>query len=478
MAISYAEARALLEAHGQSQVLRFWPTLPAAQQQELLAQIASLDFESVSRMRRLLAARHDAAGAGEIRPADVLSLSGRERDRAGRAGKRALRAGEVGVILVAGGQGTRLGFGGPKGLFPIGPITGRSLFEIQAKKILARERRFGAPLPLYVMTSESNDGPTRDFFAANGSFGLSPERVRFFSQGMWPALSAEGRIILDRPDHIFLGPDGHGGVLAALRNRGMLADMDRRGLRTLFYLQVDNPLVDVADPVFIGAHLLHDADLSLKVCAKRDPEEKLGVYVLRNGRPAVVEYTELSHRQKYAGAPDGRLRFRFGSVAIHVFALPFLRKEAEAELPLHIAHKKVPFCDDRGRPVRPDQPNAYKFERFVFDALSDAERVVALEFERREEFSPVKNASGEDSPETVRRDLTEKFASWLETCGAVVPRDAAGRSRHRIEIAPCFALSRDELGAKIGKGFRVTSDLLLGDQPASGAATTRKPIVS
>jgi len=278
---------------------------------------------------------------------------------------------------------------------------------------------------------------------------------------MWPAMDANGRIVLDRPDHLFMSPDGHGGILAAMRRRGVLDDMAARGLTTLFYFQVDNPLVEIADPVFIGLHNLRSADMSVKVCPKRDPDEGLGVVVERDGRLAVVEYSELTSEQKRATLPDGRLKFRAGSVAIHVFSLAFLRREAAADLPLHVAHKKVPFCDDRGRTVRPDKPNAYKFEKFIFDALPDANTAVILEFRREDEFSPVKNASGSDSPDTSRRDMTRKFARWLEECGAAVSKDSDGNPAHRIEIDPCFAASAAELKRKLPAGFKLTGDALL-----------------
>jgi len=378
-----------------------------------------------------------------------------------RAGESALRAGKVGVLLVAGGQGSRLGFEGPKGVFPVGPVSDASLFEIHAHKVLALERRYGGGVPLYIMTSDTNDAATREFFAANRYFGLSPERVVFFMQGMWPALTADGRIVLDAPDHVFLSPDGHGGILSALKASGTLDDMIRRGLETLFYFQVDNPLVEVADPAFIGLHRLQMADVSVKVCAKRDPDEGLGVVVSRGVRQAVVEYTELTPEQKHARSADGELVFKFGSVAIHVFSLAFLKREVESGLPIHVAHKKVPYCDASGRLVKPDKPNAFKFEKFIFDTIPDASRVLNVAFAREDEFSPVKNASGADSPATTKRDQVRKFARWLEAAGVSVPRGCDGESLHPIEIDPLYALDAAELKATLPKGFAISGPVLL-----------------
>lgn len=459
--MDYAEAKAILRENGQDHLLRFWGTLTEQQQNGLLTQIALLDFAGIRRMQSLLGTGGDAPSAQAVAPACVLELPPVERGKAYVAGEEALAAGKVGVLLVAGGQGSRLGFDGPKGCYPVSPVSNATLFEIHAKKIRALERKYRAQVPFYIMTSRANDGETREFFRAHGFFGLDSERVAFFTQQMWPALSGDGKVMLERPDRIFMSPDGHGGVLAALRAGGMLADMARRGLETVFYFQVDNPLVDIADPVFIGAHRAGGMDISLKVCAKRDPEEGLGVVVEQNGRNALLEYTELSEEQKHARLADGALRFRFGSVAIHVFSVSFLAAMAEADLPLHVAHKKVPYCDDTGRTVVPDAPNAHKFEKFIFDVVPHADRALNLAFDRADEFSPVKNASGNDSPETARRDMCRKFTRWLTACGVDVPRDADGDPLYPIEIDPCFALSADELKGKIPAGFRVTGNTLL-----------------
>ena len=461
------EARALLDAHGQGHVMRFWDTLDAVRRADLLAQIDTLNFENIAYMKSQIEAAGAAPAAALLAPAPVIELAEVTRrtaaDDVAARGRAHLAAGKVGVILVAGGQGSRLGYDGPKGCYEIGPISGASLFEIHARKILALERRFGTEVPFYIMTSDVNDAPTRAFFAEHAWFGLDPARVQFFVQGMWPALWPDGRIILDEPGHIFMSPDGHGGTLSALRDRGMLDDMRTRGLETLFYFQVDNPLVEIADPTFVGLHLATGADISVKVCAKRDPGEGLGVVARAGDRDLIVEYTELTDAQKTARTADGRLRFLFGSVAIHVFARTFLEQEAAARLPLHVAHKKVPYCDDDGAPVKPDAANAYKFEKFIFDVLPDAKVCTHVEFSREEEFSPVKNAEGNDSPATCRRDMMRKFARWLMAVGVAVPVDADGTPRYRIEIDPCFAPGPDELRGKVD-GLVVDGDLLLTEE--------------
>ncbi len=465
--MDYQTATQLLGKHGQMHVFKFWKQLSADQQAALLAQIAEIDFDTVGRIRALLSgspAGHDAPASCTgmaLAPAPVTELAAAEAAAATGEGEDALRRGQVGVILVAGGQGTRLGYDGPKGTYTLAPLSGASLFEIHARKILALERRFKARIPFYIMTSQANDADTRRFFAEHGHFGLDPEGVQFFAQGMLPGFWPDGRMVLEAPGRLFTAPDGHGGVLSALARTGMLADMRRRGLSTLFYFQVDNPMVDVADPAFIGLHLARGAEMSLKVCAKRDPAEGLGVVVACNGRHAVVEYTELTEEQKHARRPDGELLYKYGSVAIHVFSLAFMERETSAGLPLHQAHKKVPHCDDHGNTVKPAKPNAYKFEKFIFDALPDAARPLVLAFAREDEFAPVKNAEGSDSPATSRHAMMEKAARWLTACGVAVPRDAKGCLSVKLEIDPAYARSPSELRARLPKEFAVTGDVWL-----------------
>lgn len=466
--ISHKKAVELLAGNGQSHVLRFWARLGRKERASLLAQIDRLDFAGIARMKQALARSGDLAAAEDIKPATVLKPSAAERRRARCAGEKALGEGKVGAILVAGGQGSRLGFDGPKGCFAISPISGATLFEIHCRKILALERKYRCAIPFYIMTSRDNNVATRTFLADNRYFGLRSERVLFFVQGMWPALDAEGHVILDNPWHIFMSPDGHGGTLSALGESGMLDDMARRKLTTLFYFQVDNPLVEIADPVFIGLHNMYKADMSVKVCGKRDPEEGLGVVVESAGKNRIVEYTELTAGQKHARTRSGQFKFNAGSVAIHVFSLGFLRRAAALPLPLHVAYKKVPFCDARGRKVKPAAPNAFKFEKFIFDALPRARRSVILEFLRQDEFSPVKNAAGNDSPETVRKDMVRKFAGWFEQCGIKVPRGRAGDPEHLIEIDPCFAVDAAELRRKLPAQFRIKGNVVLRCQAESG----------
>ena len=351
----------------------------------------------------------------------VSELHGAELRAAIAAGEAELAAGRVGVLLVAGGQGSRLGFDGPKGAYPIGPITGAPLFYFHARKVLALSRRYNTHIPLYVMTSQANNADTVAHFEKHGWYGLDKRDVIFFAQGMWPGMTADGKIILDAPGHVFMSPDGHGGMLSALKANGCFEDMRRRGVKTLFYFQVDNPLVNVAEPAFIGIHTLDKSEYSLKLCAKRSPREGLGMVVRRNGHFDMIEYTEMTAEMNNRRTADGDLYFKYGSPAIHVFDREFLEKEAAKDMPLHLAHKKIAAIDRAGRKVAPSEPNGYKFEKFIFDILPDAKRVTCVAFDRRDEFAPVKNADGKDSPASCRDALRAKWRRQLAEIHVAVP---------------------------------------------------------
>ena len=450
----------LLEENNQQHLLNFWEKLGENSRSKLLAQIMEIDFDSVKRMRELLSKAGGKIQHDDIEPAEVFELNDAKRSELKLIGEKAIKENTTAVLLVAGGQGSRLGFDGPKGMYPIGPVSGCSLFCIHARKILALERKYKAQIPFYVMTSQANNAVTEEFFEKNDYFGLNRERVKFFSQGMWPALFADGRIVMDAPDNIFRSPDGHGGVLSALQKTKMFSDMRDRGVRTIFYFQVDNPMVNVLDPAFVGIHIREKADISVKVCTKRNAQEGLGVVVRKNGRNAVVEYSELTTEQKEARRPDGRLKFLYGSVAIHIFSLSFMEREAEVALPLHLAHKKVPYCDSDGRTVIPDKPNAYKFEKFIFDVIPDASKAINIAFDREEEFAPLKNAAGDDSPATCKAALTAKYSRWLEYAGVLVPRDKDGY-KYQVEIDPVFAVCKEDLKGKLSAGFKVSEDTFL-----------------
>ena len=441
--MEFTDAKTVLETNGQGHVLAFWDTLSADERAALLDQIATLDFAAIARMQGILNdAGTPAAAAGTFEPAPVEVPEGDALTACVAKGEELLRGGKVAALLVAGGQGSRLGYEGPKGAYPIGPITDRSLFWFHARKILGLNRTYNTRVPFYIMTSDTNDAATRAHFEENDYFGLPREDVFFFVQGMWPALTPEGKIILDKPGHIFMSPDGHGGMLAALDRSGALEDMGKRGIEQVFFFQVDTPMVAIADPSFVGIHAAKGADMTLKVCKKRDAHEGMGVVVIREGHYAMVEYSELSDEQMERTNADGTLWLAYGSPAIHMFSYAFLKAEAARAMPLHLAFKKIAMVNEAGEIVKPEKPNGYKFEKFIFDVIPNAKTLACLDFDREQEFSPVKNAEGNDSPATTKRDLQKKWRAWLEAAGVTVPADTL------IEIDPAYALDAAQLKAK------------------------------
>ena len=348
---------------------------------------------------------------------------------------------------MAGGQGTRLGYDGPKGTYPVTPLRRKPLFQVFAEKIRAAGLRYGRPLHWFIMTSHANHAATEAFFAANACFGLDSARVHFFRQGRMPAVGFDGKILLETPGSIALSPDGHGGSLRALERSGALDLMKREGIDTLSYFQVDNPLVRCIDPTFIGWHVMRGSEMSSKMVPKAYAEEKVGHFCVQDGKSVVVEYSDLPMAMQRETDAEGQLRYLAGSIAIHVLDREFVRRMASgadgAALPFHRADKKIPTVDATGAAVKPAKANGVKFEMFVFDALPFAQHPVIIETLRADDFSPVKNADGVDSPQTCRDDQLRQFARWLKANGAAVATDASGRPEVALEVSPLFGYDED-----------------------------------
>ncbi len=451
-------------AAGQGQVFAFWDRLPAAAQQELLAQAAEVDLAEVERLNRTLVLKSGGATADltDLSPAPYERLpvnggSSAKWAEAQAAGEAALRAGRVAAFTVAGGQGTRLGYDGPKGTFAVTPLRKKPLFQVFAEKIKAVGLRYGRPLHWFIMTSHANHAQTEAFFVQHKYFGLDAGRVHFFRQGRMPAVDFAGRILLETPGTLALSPDGHGGSLRALHRSGALDLMKAEGIDTISYFQVDNPIVRCVDPAFIGFHLLAGSEMSSKMVPKAYPEEKVGHFCIQRGKLVVVEYSDMPLAMQRETTPAGDLRYNAGSIAIHVIDREFARRLAggsmekgegrreneggNAEvpvLPFHRADKKIATVDAAGQPVKPEKANGVKFEMFVFDALPFARNSVVIETGRADEFSPVKNAEGVDSPQTCRDDQLRQFARWLKAVGAHVETDATGLPAAAVEFSPLF----------------------------------------
>lgn len=448
-----AALRTAFENAGQGHVFAHWDQLDEAARQSLAEQAAFIDLEEVQRLVDTL-----VKGSGEgaqslagLEPAPyiVRPEHGGEKaqwEKAREEGEKVLRAGQVAAFTVAGGQGTRLGYDGPKGTFPVTPVRGLTLFELFAKKIRAAEKRFETTIPWFIMTSPANHGQTVAFFKKKGFCGLSKENVYFFSQGTMPAVDADGKILLEAPDRIALSPDGHGGSLRALVRSGATAAMQERGIEVLSYFQVDNPLVCAIDPAFIGFHRMMDSEMSSKMIPKAYAGEKVGHFCVQDGKTIVVEYSDLPQAMQEETDGHGNLRFLAGSIAIHILSRAFVEKIGKGDdpamrLPFHKAHKKVPALQPDGTTLKPAEPNGYKFEMFVFDAIPFARNPLVVETLREEEFSPVKNAEGKDSPQSAREDQLRAYARWAIHSGVMVGMAdvESGLPAYPFEISPLFA---------------------------------------
>jgi len=450
----------LLKEHNQSHLLAFWEQLKPAQRQNLLAQIEELDFSKVDdwvakyvRETASVPIPADFAPAPSYSPVPSGPQQQRKYAQARELGEQLISAGKVAALVVAGGQGTRLGFDGPKGNFPISPVKNKTLFQIFAETTAAVSQKYNTACPWYIMTGPLNHAETKEIFRSNDYYGLDGKDVFIFEQGTLPNFSFDGKILLAGKADIAYSPDGHGGSLKALYKSGRLEDMKKRGVEFISYWQVDNPLVHIFDPLFIGLHALDQAEMSSKAVIKTGPKERVGNFCLVDGKVTVIEYSDLSVSQAKMRNADGSLLFELGSIAIHIINRAFVEKlNAEGfSLPLHKAVKKIPHIDRQGRLVEPDEPNGIKLESFVFDALPLASRSIILQTLRSQEFAPTKNATGVDSVETTRQMMVARAADWLESAGVTVPREPDGFIDCLIEIAPSFALEKDDIKAKLNR---------------------------
>ena len=482
------QLQSTFRAAGQGQVFAFWDSLAPGERAALASQAAEIDLAEVERLNRTLVFPQGGAGADLAgltpAPSERLPENGGDAAKwaaAKVAGEAALRAGRVAAFTVAGGQGTRLGYDGPKGTFAVTPLRKKPLFQVFAEKIKAVGLRYGKPLHWFIMTSHANHGQTEAFFVANKFFGLDRGHVHFFRQGLMPAVGFDGKILLETKSSIALSPDGHGGSLRALQRSGSLDLMEKVGIDTISYFQVDNPIVRCIDAAFIGFHLQARSEMSSKMVPKAYAEEKVGHFCRQDGKVVVIEYSDMPMAMQRETNPDGSLRYSAGSIAIHLIDREFARRMAGNSslavdgcqlsgqagpttssqqpptgasslagppLPFHRADKKIATIDAAGRAVKPAQANGVKFEMFVFDALPFARNSIVIETARADDFSPVKNAGGVDSPQTSRDDQLRQFARWLKAVGAAVETDATGLPKVGVEISPLFGYDADSFAER------------------------------
>ncbi|CDW53406.1 UDPGP domain containing protein [Trichuris trichiura] len=369
-------------------------------------------------------------------------------------GMDAIAKGQVAVILLSGGQGTRLGSAEPKGFYNVGLPSGKSLFQLQAERLLRlqsmasdRSGQKVANITWCIMTSQLTEHSVKAFFKTHDYFGLSPSQMIFFTQSLMPCFDNNGKVILDARDHIAVAPDGNGGLYEALKKEGVLDVLSAKGIRYVHVYCVDNILVRVADPWFIGFCRRMDADCAVKSVERHNPFEPIGVICQKDGKPAVVEYSEISQQLAQQKDSNGRLLLSQGNIANHLFTLSFLQQVAknDCQLPYHMARKKIPFLSTDGRLVTPDKANGFKLEKFIFDVFPYSKKFAVLEVNREEEFSPLKNADSAkvDCPTSCRRDLYNLHRRWVEA--AAGRSFEAGDSTIVCEVSPLLSYAGENI---------------------------------
>lgn len=399
------EAKNKLSQYGQEHLLQYYDTLTSQQQQELLSQIADTDFSVL----RQIGQEQTHGGKGVISPIRALPLSeiNQKRDTYEETGIMAIRSGKVGAVLLAGGMGTRLDSDNPKGMYDIGVTKPMYIFERLICNLMDVVRQSGNFIHLFVMTSDKNHEATTRFFKEQEYFGYEEAYIHFFKQDMAPAATYDGKVFLEETYRLATSPNGNGGWFSSMKNAGLLDIIHKEGIEWLNVFAVDNVLQRIADPCFIGATITENRSVGAKVVRKNHPDEKVGVMCLKDNHPSIVEYYELTPELRDAKDEQGEPAYNFGVI------LNYLFKEAELEnicgrtLPLHIVEKKIPHIDENGSPIKPDEPNGYKFETLILDMIQMMDTCLPFEVERKKEFAPIKNKTGVDSVESARA-LLEK----------------------------------------------------------------------
>ncbi len=409
--INKEEAEAKLKKYGQEHLLNHFDKLDETTQAELLKQIENIDFELVNSLYRT-ADKIDTSDdeISHMEYSDKYKLKDKYKEYE-EIGKKAIKEGKLAAVTMAGGQGTRLGFDGPKGAYDIGLDSHKSLFELLCDNLKEGEEKYGVRVPWFIMTSEENNDQTIKFFEKNKFFGYKKDKdIFFFKQGQLPMVDTEGKVLLNEEGIIKLAANGHGGIYEALVKNGMTNKMKEMGVEWVFIGGVDNCLAKMVDPLFVGMAIDKQVTVACKSVVKDNPHEKVGVFCKRNGKPSVIEYSEITDEMAEAVDEDGELLYGESNLLCNLFDVNAVERMGSMPLPYHIAYKKAKYLDQNGEIVVPDSPNAYKFESFLFDTFGTLDEMLVLRVKREEEFAPVKNAdsAGVDCPSTARK-LYENF---------------------------------------------------------------------
>ena len=400
-----------LKKYSQEHLLNNFENLSEEKQKRLLEQIENIDFDLIKKLYDTTQNITTEIQDAEIKPIEFLDKEKLYDDykKYKEIGEKAIRAKKLAAVTMAGGQGTRLGHDGPKGTYDIGLESHKSLFELLSDGLKEQGKKYGVIIPWFIMTSRENNDATVEFFAKHRYFGYEKDKnIFFFKQGELPMIDTEGKILIGEDGLIKEAANGHGGIYEALVKNGMTKKMRELGVEWVFIGGVDNCLVKMVDPVLMGIAIDKNVTAAGKSVVKANPQEKVGVFCKRNGRPSVVEYTEIPEEMSEATDENGNLIYGESHILCNLFNIDAIERMGSKPLPYHIAFKKATYIDKDGNKVVPDGPNAYKFEAFLFDAFGELDDMAILRVKREEEFAPVKNATGTDSPETAR-ELYRKF---------------------------------------------------------------------
>ena len=399
------QAKEKLAVYGQEHVLKYYEELDPQEKQALLDQIDATDMSILDACKN----KEDLVQKGVITPLAAMQLDEIEAGRASfeAAGVEAIKAGKIGAVLLAGGMGTRLGSDDPKGMYNIGKTRDLYIFECLMNNLLEEVRRADTWIHLFIMTSDKNHQSTTTFLKEHDFFGYKEEYIHFFQQAMAAATDYNGKIYLEEKGKLSTSPNGNGGWFVSLRNAGLLDVIHEKGVEWLNIFAVDNVLQRIADPCFIGATIEKNCAVGAKVVRKNAPDEKVGVICLEDGKPSIVEYYELTEELMNAKDANGDPAYYFGVILNYLFRVAALEKMAAGSLPLHIVEKKIPCLDEQGNPMKPEEPNGYKYENLVLDMIHQLDSCLPFEVVREKEFAPIKNKTGVDSVESARA-LLEK----------------------------------------------------------------------
>lgn len=405
---NFEQTKKILKYQKQEQILEY----PIRNKEEFANEVLKINFEQLNKLYDK-AIKNEKVENSKIEPIPYIEkdkLSEEEKEHYKKIGENIIRNNEYAVVTMAGGQGSRLGHDGPKGTFDFGLENHKSIFEVLCDRLKEAYKKYNVYIPWYIMTSRQNNEETINFFEKNNYFGYSKENVYFFKQGELPVLNDQGKLMLNKEGNINTAADGHGGIFISMEKEKITENMKQRGIKWVFIGPVDNVLIKMIDPIFIGICQDKNVLAGGKSIIKAYPEERVGVFCKKDGKPDVIEYTEISKEMAEMKNDKGELVYAESHINCNMFNIDIIEKISKNKLPYHCAHKKIEYLNKEGQVVKPEEPNAYKFEAFIFDAFKMLDEMTIFRVKREEEFAPIKNAEGKDSPETAL-ELYKNFYS-------------------------------------------------------------------